>query len=343
MFSVEQLFQTVDIEHVWMFLTDKCNLDCRYCFFKHRTKKQTLSLIRLQNLWDCLSRDKRYCFVISGGEPLIEWELLTRIVRAIETRFHRGVIVLQTNGILLDRAKTVFLKEHGVVVEHGIDGAFLTSARYRLGTSRRQYQRVLDSIRLVLSQGIPVNPTMAVHPHEAGRMYDNFLYLVSLGLYSIDVHPAIFEPWRRASLRVFQEAYVKILKYELAQKKRLVCKEYSLIKGFRFDLVVMPDGNVVPNWVYLNLPAVLRKKFSFLTLRDTGVEVHAGRLKTYLQLFTRFYKRPQVSYRGFSNFNAAYMLRTWNDQRMRMNFIYYRKLTEWINDQDRKSFLSMKG
>jgi len=339
MLDLERLFNTVKIEHVWIFFTDKCNLDCEYCFYRDRTNKQTLPFGKLKVLLDKLSKHKYYCFVISGGEPLLEWDIVKKIVMYVKESFKHYELILQTNGIFLDEPKVGFLKEYNVVVEHGIDGRFSTTSRYRIGTTKKIFNKIIDSIKLVVSKKLRVNPTIAVCPSEVSFIYKNFLYLVSLGLYSVDIHPALLEPWKPYHIPIFKNQYLKILEYERKSKRYLVCKDYHRPISFGFDLVVMPDGNVLPNWVYLMLPKKLKEKFFFLKIEDNSIKVNEERLRFYLKSYHNFYRRPNPTYREFSNLNVQIMLKEWNNPIMSENFENYRRLTAVLKKINQKAIL----
>lgn len=196
MFRIEKLFNSVNIRHVWIFLTDKCNLNCEYCFFKYRTNRLTLSFEKLKILLDSLPKNKRHFFLISGGEPLLEWKLVKKVIRYIKQNFlNFSTFQIQTNGMFMNTEVIRFLKNNAVAVEHGVDGKFLSNFRHRKGTTKENYKKLLKSINLVLKYKLKIDPTMAVHPGEIGEMYENFLYLVSLGLYNIEVHPTFWEAW----------------------------------------------------------------------------------------------------------------------------------------------------
>lgn len=338
MFDLEKLFEHVDIAHVWMFITDRCNLNCDYCFFRGRTNRITISFNKLKRLFGKLSRKKKYCFVVSGGEPLIEWPLVADIFQYLRENFPDESLVLQTNGIFLDEAMILFLKNNKVVIEHGIDGEFSSTSKHRKGTLRKEFERVVDSIKIAVSQGVKLNPTMAVTPSEIKYMYENFLYLISLGIESMDVHPTLLDSWEKRHVFLFEREYFKLINYEIKNRKGIICKDYYIPRTFGFDLVIMPDGNVLPNWVYLMLPRQLKKHFFFMKLEESPM-LNEERLKYYLNLYYKFYKIPNVTYRDFSNFNVEIMLKKWKNKEVYRHFLHYKRLSKIITKIDQNSLL----
>ena len=64
---------------VVVFFTEKCNLNCRYCYVKQRSRTMTWDVSRqsIDFISNLPYRDKTLCFM--GGEPLLEWKLVKRM------------------------------------------------------------------------------------------------------------------------------------------------------------------------------------------------------------------------------------------------------------------------
>ncbi len=107
-------------------LTTRCNLECRYC--------QTQTDSALDMSVDVAAQVLKYCFDMrsphinlefQGGEPLLNWSVLTFLVEHIR-KFNAAnksiSISLVTNGTLLDDEKADFLVKNGVSVCISVDG-----------------------------------------------------------------------------------------------------------------------------------------------------------------------------------------------------------------------------
>ncbi|TRZ51844.1 MAG: radical SAM protein [Dehalococcoidia bacterium] len=328
MFDVKRMFEVVNIEHVWLFFTDRCNLNCDYCFFQYRSNKRTLSFEMIKKLIDTLSVDKHYNFVVSGGEPLVEWQTARKVIDYVRKKFPHCPVIIQTNGTLLNEEIAAYLKSNSVCVEHGIDGKFIANQRHRKGISKENFKKVLESIELVLRMGVRVNPTMAIHPDEVNDIYDNFKFLVSLGLYSMDVHPVVLEKWEKKHIPVFKREYLKIIKEDAKKGHMLICKDYNAPKEFRFDLVVMPDGNILPNWVFLTRPPQIKQDYYILKIEKDGVYAYADTLKFFLKTYNKFYKKPHATYREFSNLNVEIFLKDNPNAVLSRHFDNYKRICD---------------
>ncbi len=339
MLITQDAFSKMPLRYVWLFITDRCNLACDYCFFSDRVGRQTISWRQVKWVLAALPDDRPHDVVISGGEPLLEWPLAKRIISLVRRNLPRSGITLQTNGLLLDRDKVLFLKANAVVVEPGIDGLFASNEKHRVGMAQGRFGSLLENIDLLVEHDVRMNPTMTVHPHEIGCMKSNFVSLVGRGLKNIDVHPAFLAPWRRRDIQLFEKGYRAILAHELARcgravKTPLVCKSYHECVTPSFDLVLQPDGHVLPNWTYLAFDRRIRENFYLMRLSDEGMRVNTGLMAGYLKDMRQFFREPRT-YREFSNFNAQRILKAGGTLAQKKGFGVYRTITAWQQRLDR--------
>lgn len=99
------------VREVTVRVTHNCNKACPYCHSAEDMKNKTrhpnliLPLAQLLATSKTLVRD----FVISGGEPLLEWEETLKIILAMISYNPECHIELMTNGTLLDEEKVELL------------------------------------------------------------------------------------------------------------------------------------------------------------------------------------------------------------------------------------------
>jgi uncharacterized protein len=119
---------------LYMVLTDRCNLGCRYCDVLGRPEQRRAGG---EMSWEIAARAMEILLArlraepeleaqvtFFGGEPLLAWPLLERLCRFLEARPERSRIsrMLVTNGTLLDEQKSTFLRAHRVYVVVSLDG-----------------------------------------------------------------------------------------------------------------------------------------------------------------------------------------------------------------------------
>lgn len=102
---------------VLMVLTERCNLNCRYCYENYKSNNkmsfEVAKMIIDNELSMVKGTDKKIIFQLFGGEPSLEWELIKRIyeytVAKANSNFEGFFMI--TNGTTLDEEKKRWLFE----------------------------------------------------------------------------------------------------------------------------------------------------------------------------------------------------------------------------------------
>ena len=110
-------------------LSEKCNLDCDYCFI-NKSCKGKLIFSSIQKGIEIFfnTSQKRKLVSFNSGEPLIHFNLLQKTIDClIKKANNKNVhldIILTTNGILLDKKKLKFLssKKDKIILNLSLDG-----------------------------------------------------------------------------------------------------------------------------------------------------------------------------------------------------------------------------
>jgi radical SAM protein with 4Fe4S-binding SPASM domain len=188
----EKQFDGFDVteRHVVFLLTEKCNLDCIYCYEKNKNKNsKTLSVDFIKDkIRKEMSSDKisnKYWFTFFGGEPLFEFETICEVVdwflkenwasHSKSVRF-----MADTNGTLLDnRMKKWFstYRDH-VTLSLSLDG---TKSAHDLNRSN-SYNNISRHFSF-LRKNWPKQPVkMTIGPETIDQTYDGVLHIHSFGL-----------------------------------------------------------------------------------------------------------------------------------------------------------------
>lgn len=103
---------------VMLVLTEKCNLSCVYCYEKKKTnKRMSFDIARKiidKELKDAYGTNRNIVFQLFGGEPTLEWDLITKIYNYVKIQEHpnyRGFFVV-TNGTLMNNQMKKWAKQH---------------------------------------------------------------------------------------------------------------------------------------------------------------------------------------------------------------------------------------
>jgi len=301
--ELKDLFSKVHVGYCWLFITEKCNLDCEYCFYKERDLASTVSFNEIKKIIDALPNNKPPEFVFSGGEPTLEFNLIKETVKLIKEKYPRPYILIQTNGILLDDNKLAYIKDNNINLEFGIDGQMITTLNHRLLTTQGNYQRTITIIKKSIKENIGVSCTMTVHPHEAIKMIENFEYLLSLGIKKIEITPAVFEKWDQKSKEDYLNKYetiVHIMKNR-RQEKILSTVYDRPLQSPQLDVILTGTGMILPSWASLSFPRQVKEKYAYYVDGKIKTKV----LSKYLIMHNKFYKKKNSTYRELSTLHAG--------------------------------------
>lgn len=326
------------INHVWLFFTDRCNLGCGYCFYKYRSQSQVISLEVFQNILEFTRDFAPAEFVFSGGEPLMDAARLKEMITTIRQEGLSRYISVQTNATLLDESLVDFFLDHNVNLEVGIDGDEATTQRNRPGIGPYYYRDIVRGINLVLNSKGPFTATMVVHPSSVAKLSENLKFLAAMGLRSIECHPAFLEDWKPEAAEIFLDQYRRACAWELKEGMQgVIGRGYSEPSRGTWDLLSVPSGKILPNWLLLSYPEAVREHLYLMDFsRDSSGEFLPQATPYFQALEEHVAHYPNCSYRSISNFNAAYAAQTPPGQKYQTRVKNYIDLCESIEAIDQK-------
>ncbi len=116
-------------------ITQQCNLRCEYCPYSNVENKSNRSHSSKKMSWDIAKKSvdflvqhtyksERVVIGFYGGEPLLEFELIKKIIKYANASFVGKEILytITTNGTLLDTSVAEFLYENNVNILISLDG-----------------------------------------------------------------------------------------------------------------------------------------------------------------------------------------------------------------------------
>lgn len=185
-----------------------CNLACRYCFAgegEYAGARALMSLETGKKALDFLVKNSgnRVNLEVDffGGEPLMNWEVVTELVRygrSLEEPFRKKFrFTLTTNGILLTDDKLEFINAEMSNVVLSIDGRREVNDRMRPRRGGQgSYDEILPRFLKVAESrnqtGYYVRGTFTRHNLDFTR---DVLHLADLGFRQISVEPVVAAPF----------------------------------------------------------------------------------------------------------------------------------------------------
>lgn len=210
-------------DHLPVYLTNRCNLACSYCYVAvNQGPPARLDLHGLKGALDeFLSGEgaprKKVTFL--GGEPFLDFELMAAAARHVRERFgDEPVLQTFTNGTLLTPERYRTLSELGVHVTISIDGKREVNDAKRVFHGRGG--SVLDEVLRRL-EGLPLGnlgASLVFTAENVDRLLSGVDYFQRMGFGRITFTPELYETWTEekvavleATLRGFRRYYRKIL------------------------------------------------------------------------------------------------------------------------------------
>ncbi len=168
----------------YMIITTACNFRCKYCYLSslvdHKPRVMSLETSKraLNYFYNYIKKvkDEPPKLVLYGGEPLLNTEVMKFVIEDVrKNEKHKNIphvsLILITNGSLLDKGITKFLKRNKILVAVSLDGPKNINDSNRVYKSGKgTYDDTIKSIKLLLDEGL--NPTISctVNNNNVGKL-----------------------------------------------------------------------------------------------------------------------------------------------------------------------------
>ncbi len=195
-------------------LTHDCNLACGYCYAGRKrpgsmgreTAAAALELASGQ------ARSGALQLSFFGGEPLLEWEVLTWATRHAEALAERRGIELQltvnTNGTQLTADRATWLAERGFAIAVSIDGDRVAHERTRpLRGGGSSFDAAFAGLRTVLPLARNAEVVFVVSPDNVDRVAAGLRFLADQGIRCVSLNPDFYAEWSEDALSTWEEQY----------------------------------------------------------------------------------------------------------------------------------------
>lgn len=236
-----------------------------------------------------LGKNNPVDIIFTGGEPLLEWGNILKIIfyakkLAFKMRIPLGTIGFPTNGLLLNEKVLDFCSKEEISLAVSIDGLDNKRSTTDAGNS---FYAIKKKLPLLLKYRDIVRIRSTVHPDYVENSFKIFKEFLKMGFVKIDMQPVIGIKWDLAERNVYLNNLTLSLKEVEKIKKREIdfsvdikhfrdfssdCKGDEGCPKIKEEFLVDIDGNIYPCEFYLSLSARQRKKYSIGNLGD-GVDL----------------------------------------------------------------------
>ncbi len=270
--------------------TERCNLNCAYCYIPEKMRRKGQHMSR-ERLLEALAILKRYFrttvpkgslpqIVFHGAEPLLNREAVFAGIEQFADDFRFGV---QTNATLLDDSAIAFLREHDVSIGISLDAptAAIADRTRSNWEGRGVYRQVVEAMdRLKGYPGWSVICTVSqenlrhltklvdfLHEHEVPTCLMNILRCTlprsrnvkpddaSAAKYFLQALDRTHELYQKTGRKLIVGNFANILLAIVAPAARRLMCDISPCGGGRCFFALAPNGDLFPCSEFIGLPS----------------------------------------------------------------------------------------
>ena len=261
-----------------LIITRNCNLNCKYCFAvnsKEKTKDMTVDTAKksIDALLSTSPNLQGYVIYFFGGEPLINFNLLSEIVEyarneIITKRGKKVWFSITTNGVVLNDKIVKFLIKNNFSILISIDGTKQAHDKNRVfRNGKGSFDIVMKNAMELKANNKPFSFRATIDPYtdifETVSGLESFKIPFSFELtFDTKLKDTNITSYKYTDLNNIKENYQKIIDYyynKILNKEEIYCidiklalnkiinrwaKNISCTSG-RSALSVMPDGSLL--------------------------------------------------------------------------------------------------
>lgn len=244
------------INKIKLTLTTKCNLSCPYCFVKKTNKDMDWDTAKraVDILINSIGKEK--LLSMYGGEPLINYDLIKKILpysdKVAKKNKKNLTISICTNTMLLDREHVDLFNRYNVRVVASLAGQKEQHNRERILKDRTgTYDLVVKKLNILKSRTKKGNLgiSFCLFPDNVCDLYKNFLYLVKSGFNHINFEIIRdYKIWGDKDIMIFIFQYKKIVRHILSELRN---NNYIFINPINWELRTRMLSNKLCPFNYL--------------------------------------------------------------------------------------------
>lgn len=207
-----------------LYLSDNCNLRCKYCYEGKSRISGQLSEKDLGLAIDYIINNSelgdRIDITFLGGEPLLNKKMLYKAIEIINDKYQEYVpnifYHITTNGILVDDLIIDLFEKNEFEVSISIDGNHATHSLNRVSLSGKdEYNLIISNMKKMISEKINLIVRMTVTLNNVHMLYDNVKYFYDMGVKHINVGLDELGAWTDKELNEFDESLELLDEYYL--------------------------------------------------------------------------------------------------------------------------------
>lgn len=172
-------------------VSDKCNLNCAYCYYGADKTGKIMSKETLHNVLKRIYEElplnnSNYAVTFHGGEPLIAMDIIKEAhdyIKILDKKHGKFTILLcENNGTLLNEKNISLLKEMDVRIGVSIDGPEDIHDKYRVySNGRGSFNEAFAGYKLAKNMGL--SPGCIATIYDPEDMIKSFEFFINNGIH----------------------------------------------------------------------------------------------------------------------------------------------------------------
>lgn len=198
-------------------ITGNCNLNCKHCWANLYGKD--VSDYEILKTAKELAESRVVAVSLSGGEPLLRFDLLVEIIKILKSK--NIIVEILTNGTLLDDEKILALSKilnlNTDVIQISIDGANSKSHNNQRG--KQYFEKVVQNIIKLRNANVKVRCSFTATNINCKEIFETYKLVNDLKVTTFSISPVF-------PLRKGEKMYLDLDQYEYLSQV-LECKEHE--------------------------------------------------------------------------------------------------------------------
>ncbi len=203
---------------VTLSLTHECNLSCKYCYGGKKDYR-SMSFETAKKITDYIFEitpdGQKIEFNFFGGEPLLQFDLLQRVVEYIRKKASAAdntvSLGITSNGTLLTSEILNYLKNEGITLSISIDGPeHIHNLNRRFSNGRSSFETVEDGLKLAVDLHDLLQVNAVFSPETVGFLEEIVNYFTDIGVNVIHLNPNISSSWENITFDTLLDSYMRI-------------------------------------------------------------------------------------------------------------------------------------
>jgi uncharacterized protein len=210
-----------NLRKILLYVTERCNLNCKYCFVNKGERDLDFEIGKkaIDFLLRAGSAGKEPFYIsFFGGEPLLNFSVIEKLVRYCSRKRRRFEYAVVTNGILLNDKILGFFREHRFAIVLSIDGnrqAHDISRPMRSG--KGSFDLLEKNLKSLSQYPYSKTPRITFREETIPYLYESVSFLFEKGFTDIGLSGIDRKSWDKKELKALEEQLEKIADFWLGK------------------------------------------------------------------------------------------------------------------------------